>query len=102
MAKLAQQGASVEQILEHRKRVKESIEVCFTVETLEYLHKNGRIGTANAFLGTVLSIKPILSIENGMVSGVEKVRGRKKAVKRLVEYIVDKMIDAPDRNCTWV
>lgn len=98
MAKLAQQGASEEQILEHRKRVKESIEVCFTVETLEYLHKNGRIGTANAFLGTVLSIKPILSIENGMVSGVEKVRGRKKAVKRLVEYIVDKMIDAPGQK----
>lgn len=94
LAKKANEGASLKDILEHLKLVKQKIQVCFTVETLEYLHKNGRIGTANAFLGTVLNIKPILSIENGMVSGIEKVRGRKKALKRLVEYVDEKTADS--------
>ncbi|MDD2430624.1 MAG: DegV family protein [Bacillota bacterium] len=98
MAKKAREGASVEEILKHRELVKKNIQVCFTVETLEYLHKNGRIGSASAFLGTVLSIKPILSIENGMVSGIEKIRGRKRALKRLVEYIVEKTADSTGEN----
>ncbi len=93
IARQALQGASFEEIKKHLEKVKQSIQVCFTVETLEYLHKNGRIGTANAFLGTVLNIKPILSIENGMVSGIEKVRSRKKALLRLIEFTVEKMED---------
>ncbi len=85
------ENASYEEILAHLEKVKKNINVCFTVETLEYLQKNGRIGTAKAFLGTLLNIKPILSIENGMVSGVEKVRGSKNAVKRMLEYIQEKL-----------
>ena len=94
IARKALHGASFEEIKKHLEKVKQSIQVCFTVETLEYLHKNGRIGTANAFLGTILNIKPILSIEEGIVSGIEKVRSRKKALSRLVEYTVEKMNDS--------
>ncbi|MNI93406.1 Fatty acid-binding protein [compost metagenome] len=56
------------------------------MDTLEYLQKGGRIGKASAILGTLLNIKPILSIDQeGIIYAVEKVRGRKKAVARMIE-----------------
>jgi DegV family protein with EDD domain len=56
------------------------------VDTLEYLQKGGRIGKAQAVLGSLLNIKPILTIDDeGEVASVDKVRGTKKAVQRIVE-----------------
>jgi len=55
------------------------------LETLEYVRAGGRIGKAQAFLGTILNIKPILGIEGGEVIPIEKVRTRGKALERLVE-----------------
>ncbi|HHY18272.1 MAG TPA: DegV family protein [Firmicutes bacterium] len=98
LAKKARTGATFDEIKAHLDKVKKNIQVCFTVDTLEYLQKNGRIGTASSFLGSMLNIKPILSIEHGMVSGVEKVRGRKKAKKRLIEYIVEKLDETVGRK----
>jgi DegV family protein with EDD domain len=56
-----------------------------TVDTLAYLQKGGRIGKAGAFAGTLLNIKPIISLADGELHPVEKVRGRKKVIARLVE-----------------
>ncbi len=60
------------------------MKIYFAVDTLEYLHKGGRIGGAQAFLGSVLKIKPILTI-HGTIDAKEKARGTQKAVARIVE-----------------
>lgn len=61
----------------------------FMVATLEYLHRGGRIGGAQAFMGSMLRIKPILFID-GTIDALEKVRGANKALDRLVELAAEK------------
>jgi len=65
--------------------------VLFTVETLEYLRKGGRIGGATALLGTALKIKPVLHIEDGQVEPLEKPRTRKRAVGRLLDLMAERV-----------
>lgn len=85
-ARLAVEGKSPEQIIEAVEKLRQSRKLYFLVDTLEYLQKGGRIGKASAILGTLLNIKPILSIDaEGIIYAVEKVRGRKKAVARMIE-----------------
>ncbi|MNO15900.1 DegV domain-containing protein [compost metagenome] len=85
-ARMAAEGQSPEDILVRAERLRQSRKLYFLVDTLEYLQKGGRIGKASAFLGTLLNIKPILSIDaEGIIYAVEKVRGRKKAVARMIE-----------------
>jgi len=57
------------------------------VDTLEYLHKGGRIGMASALLGSLLKVKPIIGVRDGIVHPIERVRGREKAFDRLVEMV---------------
>jgi DegV family protein with EDD domain len=68
--------------------------IVFTVETLEYLQRGGRIGRAQAFAGSLLNVRPILAVEDGVVVPVARVRGRQKAVaefeRRFVEATEDK------------
>lgn len=64
--------------------------VMFCVDTLEYLHRGGRIGGAQAFMGSMLRIKPILYID-GTIDALDKVRGSKKALERLVEITGEKL-----------
>lgn len=81
----ADSGASVDEVAARLEGLAARIRVRFTVETLEYLWKNGRIGRAQAFVGGVLQVKPILAFEGGMVTPVERVRGRARSLARLVE-----------------
>lgn len=60
-------------------------QIIFTLDTLEYLHKGGRIGTAQRLIGTALAIKPVLHVNEGKVEARESVRTRKRALSRLVE-----------------
>ncbi len=57
----------------------------FLLDTLEYLQKGGRIGKAHAFLGSVLGVKPILTIRDGEVHPMERPRNRERALRRLVD-----------------
>ena len=57
----------------------------FALDTLEYLHKGGRIGKARAFMGSVLHVKPILRLQDGEAHPVERPRNRERAMRRLVE-----------------
>jgi DegV family protein with EDD domain len=59
----------------------------FMVDTLEYLQRGGRIGLAAAFIGTLLNVKPILTVEDGVVSAVDRVRTKKKGIARLLNLI---------------
>jgi DegV family protein with EDD domain len=67
------------------------MDIVFTVRTLEYLHKGGRIGRATAFLGSVLSIKPVLYIKDGHVGPLEKPRTRKRALGRMLALMAERL-----------
>lgn len=73
------------------ERIKQNMNVIFTVETLEHLHKGGRIGGATAFLGSALTIKPILYVKDGRIEPLERARTRKRAIARLLELVEEKV-----------
>lgn len=96
IAKMAQKGASLQACLARLDELLEHTDVYFMVDTLDYLQKNGRIGKASALFGSLLKIKPILSLsEEGEVYPYEKVRGQKKAVNRLISLLKEKYGDSP-------
>ncbi|MCS1351380.1 DegV family protein [Mechercharimyces sp. CAU 1602] len=87
-ARAAQAGQSLAQCTQLVYRMRDHVKVYFLVDTLEYLQKNGRIAKASALVGTLLNIKPILSVnEDGEVCPVEKVRGKNRAVGRIFELL---------------
>lgn len=87
-AKEAMDGKSVEEILASIEKLRSECRIYFIVDTLQYLHKGGRIGKASALFGSLLNIKPILTLDDsGQVTPVDKVRGHKKALKRIVDML---------------
>lgn len=85
-AKAAQEGKSKQQILDMIDRYLDEVQVYFIVDTLEFLQKGGRIGRAAAVIGSLLNIKPILTLDPaGYVTAFDKVRGTKKAINRVLE-----------------
>jgi DegV family protein with EDD domain len=74
---------------------KQRCDVVFTVGTLEYLQKGGRIGRAQALAGTLLNVKPILSIDDGIVVPIGRVRGRQKALEEFARVFTEKTEDRP-------
>jgi DegV family protein with EDD domain len=88
-ARAAEQGKSHEEIVQMIEDSKSKVKILVLVDTLEYLAKGGRIGGAQAFLGGLLNVKPILHVENGRVEPLERVRTRRKAMERLVELGVE-------------
>ncbi|HEX5414350.1 MAG TPA: DegV family protein [Chloroflexota bacterium] len=86
-ARLARQGAEIRDIASLVRRLSPNVHILFVVDTLEYLQRGGRIGRANALLGALLNIRPILKLEDGEIHPVEKVRTRSKAIDRLVEFV---------------
>lgn len=84
-AAAAHAGASLEEVVAVARRAMDRVAVVVVVDTLEYLRRGGRIGRASSFLGSVLSIKPIVSVEDGEVVPVERVRTRRRAEERIFE-----------------
>ncbi|RDY29034.1 DegV family protein [Romboutsia weinsteinii] len=92
-AEMAREGKSIDEILKHLEAIKKDTEVIFTVDTLEYLQKGGRVSLASATIGNMLSIKPILGIDNGSVGSRAQVRGKKQVIGKIIEMIKDKFGD---------
>ena len=90
VARALAKGASLEECLALAEKARDHTGVVFTVDTLEFLRRGGRIGGAAAFLATALNIKPILELRDGRIEAIEKVRTRKKALDRLVELVEDR------------
>ncbi len=90
-ARAAEAGADRAEILGAARRVIDRSHVFFAVDTLEYLEKNGRIGKAQALLGGLLKIKPVLTLDNGVVAPFEKVRGKPKVIPRLAEIAAERL-----------
>ena len=88
-AEMARDGASVVDIVQAVEDLRARTHVMFTVDTLEYLKKGGRIGGAQAMLGSVLSIKPVMQTVDGAVAPAGKVRTRSKALRHIIDAIKD-------------
>ncbi len=77
----------------------DNMEHIFTVETLEYLYKGGRLSRTSAIAGGLLDIKPIIEIDdNGALVAIEKVRGRMRSIKRLVEIVGERGVDLANQT----
>jgi DegV family protein with EDD domain len=90
-ARLANAGADLGTIVAALDDARARSHALFTLDTLEYLRKGGRIGGAQALLGSMLSIKPVITVKEGEVSPVSKVRTRSKALR----YVVDQVKERP-------
>jgi len=84
-ARAAEQGASLQEVRQAADEVVNRLKVFFAVDTLEYLHRGGRINGASRYFGTALDIKPILFFNSeGKIDALERVRTKKKALQRLI------------------
>ncbi len=86
-AKAAMEGQSKSEILDLVNALVSRCQLYFVLDTLEYLHKGGRIGRAGALLGSLLNIKPILTFKDGVVTPVDKLRGRNRAIERILALV---------------
>ncbi|MBN1260776.1 MAG: DegV family protein [Anaerolineae bacterium] len=83
-ARMASENAPMETILYQVHQVRAHTELMLAVDTLEYLHRGGRIGGGARFLGTALNLKPVLIFESGKIEALAKVRSRRKSLERMV------------------
>ncbi|HTP01171.1 MAG TPA: DegV family protein [Anaerolineales bacterium] len=88
-ARAAAQGAGVDECAALVKAVRERVGVYFAVDTLEFLHRGGRIGGATRFIGSALNLKPILALRDAHVEAIDRVRTKTKALDRLVELVAE-------------
>lgn len=85
VAKAAQKGATLLEVENIARDVCKRVKTLFILDTLEFLHRGGRIGGAARFLGTALNLKPILTLEDGLIVPVGKVRTFKKAAENIFD-----------------
>ncbi len=85
-ARRAREGASLDDVVESAKGLYSRIHVRMTFDTLEYVRKGGRIGAAEAFMGRLLDVKPILTLKDGMATPVVRRRTRAKAIEYLRKF----------------
>jgi DegV family protein with EDD domain len=89
-AKMAKEGKNIEDILNQLQIMKDKMDVIFSVDTLEYLQKGGRISSTKAAIGTMLNIKPILEVRDGLVTNIAQVRGKKNVISKMVELVKER------------
>ncbi len=90
------QGISLEEIVNKIKDFASRSVIYLYVDTLEYLHKGGRIGTAKALAGSVLQIKPILLFKDGQINQFESQRTKKRALARIIELVQQECPNSPE------
>jgi DegV family protein with EDD domain len=91
----AARGASAEEVVEQAREARAALQMWFAVDTLEYLRRGGRIGAAQAWLGSALKIKPILTL-GAEITPVERVRTSGRAFERMVDYMRTRHADGAD------
>ncbi|MCJ2145089.1 MULTISPECIES: DegV family protein [Bacillus] len=91
--KLATNGNTIQEIESSVKDFCEHLEHIFTVDDLTYLARGGRISKASAFVGGLLNIKPLLHVEDGKLVPLEKIRGKKKLLRRMIELMKERSVD---------
>jgi DegV family protein with EDD domain len=86
-AKLREQGLPKSEIVSRITAMREKVGAYFVVDSLEHLHRGGRVSGVSAMLGSLLQVKPILRVTDGKLEMFEKVRTRKKALARVIELL---------------
>ncbi|HKG02573.1 MAG TPA: DegV family protein [Conexibacter sp.] len=94
----AARGSNADEVVAHAREARAALTMWFAVDTLEYLRRGGRIGAAQAYLGSALKIKPILTLE-AEITPIERVRTSGRAFERMVEYLRTRCDDGAD---AWV
>ncbi len=86
-AEMARNNFEIEAIEKQLESMRDRVKLLAMVDTLEYLHKGGRIGGLSSFFGSLLNVKPLLQLKEGEVQPLERVRTRQKALQRLAELV---------------
>ena len=94
-ARVAAADGDGETVLAKVEETRSELKMWFAIDTLEYLRKGGRIGAAQAFLGSTLKIKPILTLEEE-ITPIERVRTRRRALERMVDFARERHEDGAD------
>lgn len=92
-ARMQQADFSIEELIKKIELIKVNSKIVFTIDSLEYLQKGGRIGKVSSLLGNIFNIKPLIVLRNDELIPVGKVRGRKKAIKELYSLMKREMGD---------
>lgn len=95
--RLRDMGLTCDEVVQKITNLAPNMEHLFTVADLDYLAKGGRVSKASAFLGGLLNIKPILNVEDGKLVPIEKVRGHKKSISRIIELMKERGGDFSDK-----
>lgn len=90
-ARAKENGASLKECMELAEKAHERTGIYFAVDTLEFLHRGGRIGGAQRFIGSALNLKPILALKEGKVEGVERIRTKGKAHERMLDLVAEQV-----------
>ncbi len=101
MAELAQNGASLEEVLEAFEDGKKTGVAFFTLDSLKHLQKGGRIKSTTALVGGLLGIKPILTVSDGLVEAIGNERGLKKSLNKIVDMTME-VYDTENKPKIWL
>lgn len=93
--RMANAGKSVSEIVKHLEGLRDKTHIILTLDTLEFAKRSGRVGTLSAALASVLNVKPIARLQDGLVHMVDKVRTRKAALARVIEMGREAVGDQP-------
>ena len=99
-SQMAASGDDADTIVQRASAMRDQVQTFFSVATLEFLRRGGRIGRASALLGSVLQVKPVLCIRDGLVTPLERVRTFDRALNRIVELARE--VDAGHGLCVIV
>ena len=90
-ARAAENGAGLDECVAVAEKARDRSGLFFAVDTLEFLHRGGRIGGAQRFIGSALNLKPILALKDGLVEGIERIRTKSKSHDRLLELLIEQV-----------
>ena len=90
-ARAAAEGKSLADLKKMATDMIPKVGVVFVVDTLDYLHRGGRIGGAQKFIGNALNVKPVLELRDGRVEPLERVRTKKKAVEFMITHVAERV-----------
>jgi DegV family protein with EDD domain len=88
-------GATIDQILKRMEAIREKISITLALDTLEYARMSGRVGTLQAALASALNVKPIITLQEGMLNMTERVRTRRASLDRVIKIVLEKFGRTP-------
>ncbi|MCK9479415.1 MAG: DegV family protein [Firmicutes bacterium] len=101
MARVAYEGGEFDEVMEVYYKIREKTEVFLIVDDLKHLQRGGRLNPSVAFVGEMLGIKPILTIQDGLLDSFGKARGKRRGIEQLAEILLEKVTN-PNNTRVWV